>query len=362
MELKDEAQSTIKALRKQVRILEKRLERSEADRQQLENANEQREAFLKALVRELEKSKQALEQKSTELIATLETVNALQIKLIESEKISALGVLVAGIAHEINNPVNFIYGNLEPAVAYINDLTRLLQCYEQHYPTAPPQIQSIQQDIDLDFIKQDLPELLGSMQSGAERICSIVKSLRTFSRLDEADFKSVDIHQGIDSTLMLLEHRIKSHPDDDTITIIKSYQSLPPVECFAGALNQVFMHILSNAIDAVELIKKDEAGRSESPKTIKISTFQPNKRVISISIENNGPAILPEIKGKVFDPFFTTKPVGQGTGLGLSVSYQVIVNQHGGTLTCETTSEQGTNFIITLPLQGNTADMPEAWD
>jgi hypothetical protein len=301
-----------------------------------------------SMVVDITERKQAetqLQQQTQELIKTLDELQRTQIQLVHSEKMSSLGQLVAGVAHEINNPVNFIYGNLTHASQYTQDLLDLLQLYQQNYPQITPEIQELAEAIDVDFIKSDLPQLLLSMKVGADRIREIVLSLRTFSRLDEAEMKAVDIHAGIDSTLMILESRFKAQNSHSAIEVIKEYGDLPLVECYAGQLNQVFMNILVNAIDAIESV-----GNSDFKPQIRISTrlFAENQVIIRIS--DNGLGITKQVKEKLFDPFFTTKPIGKGTGMGLSISYQIITDRHGGTLECISQPGNGAEFVITIPL------------
>ncbi len=279
-----------------------------------------------------------------------------QIKLVQTEKMSSLGHLVAGIAHEINNPVNFIYGNLNPATDLTQDLLDLVELYQQEYPQPTPVIEDKISEIELDYLIDDLPKILSSMRLGAERIRQLVLSLRNFSRLDEAEVKAVDLHAGIDSTLLILHHRLKSKPDRSAgIEIVKNYGQLPKVECYAAQLNQVFMNILSNAVDALESVQ-NKLGASFSPMiTIKTTTLQKTedqpKSWVMISIQDNAGGIPPEIQAKIFDPFFTTKPVGKGTGLGLSISYQIVVEKHNGILECNSTPGDGTEFKIQIPVK-----------
>ncbi|MEH1901837.1 MAG: PAS domain S-box protein [Nostoc sp.] len=330
------------------------------------------------------KSEAQLRQQAQDLKETLRELQHTQTQLIQSEKMSSLGQLVAGVAHEINNPVNFIYGNLNPAKEYTQDLLALLQLYQSHYPQPVPEIEDFAELIELDFLKSDLPQILNSMNVGADRIREIVLSLRTFSRLDEAEMKAVDIHEGIDSTLMILQSRLKANDQRSTIEIIKEYGQLPLVECYAGQLNQVFMNILSNAIDALE---EGDKGNNQYPipnsqfpmpntslreaaptatlstsaqcpmpnaqcpiSTIRICTqlLKPNQVIIRII--DNGLGIPEDVKKQLFDPFFTTKPIGKGTGMGLAISYQIITERHGGSLECISQPGQGAEFVINIPL------------
>ncbi|MEJ6482065.1 ATP-binding protein [Nostoc punctiforme UO1] len=305
----------------------------------------------------LEKSKEKLEdrveERTTELKNTLEELQRTQSQVIQSEKMSSLGQLVAGVAHEINNPVNFIHGNLVHVQEYTQDLLAFVQLYQQHDPKPAAEIQTFTEDIDLEFLQEDLPKMLSSMKVGTERIRQIVLSLRNFSRIDEAEFKSVDIHEGIDSTLMILQHRLKAKPEQPEIEVIKDYGTIPLVECYAGQLNQVFMNILVNAIDALEEnnTKHTYQEIEENPSRIKIRTSVINSTWLEIAIADNGVGISKEFQQRIFDPFFTTKPIGKGTGMGMSISYQIITEKHGGKLECFSTSGVGTEFIIQVPLQ-----------
>ncbi|HBY80616.1 MAG TPA: diguanylate cyclase, partial [Cyanobacteria bacterium UBA11148] len=268
-------------------------------------------------------------------------------------------------AHEINNPVNFIYGNLIHADEYAQDLLNLLQLYQEHYPNPKPEIESEIQAIDLEFLMEDLPKLLDSMKVGAERISEIVRSLRHFSRIAEAEMKAVDIHEGLDSTLMILQNRLKARGDRPGISIIKEYGSLPKVECYAGQLNQVFMNLLVNAIDAIDEQNQQRslAKIQENPSTIRVKTDVIPDECVTVRIADNGPGMATDVKQQLFDPFFTTKPVGTGTGLGLSISYQIVVEKHGGQLYFHSELGQGTEFILQIPLrqsQGETSIIPES--
>jgi PAS domain S-box-containing protein len=300
-------------------------------------------------ITERKRAETQLKQQAEDLEKTLTELQRTQMQLIQSEKMSGLGQLVAGVAHEINNPVNFIYGNLTHANNYIEDLLRLVQLYEQHYGDRIPEIQELAEDIDLNFLMEDLRKLLKSMKVGAQRIREIVLSLRTFSRMDEAEMKEVDIHEGLDSTLMILEHRIKAKPDRMAIEVIKEYGNLPLVECYAGQLNQVFMNILANAIDALEESLVNESIKLTTPQ-IRISTELIEGDRVQISIADNGLGIPSAIKARLFDPFFTTKAIGKGTGMGLSISYQIISLRHGGSLSCISQPGAGAEFAIAIPL------------
>jgi two-component system, NtrC family, sensor kinase len=310
-------------------------------------------------------SREQLRQQTQQLEATLQELKQTQAKLLHAEKMSSLGQLVAGIAHEINNPVNFIYGNIIHANEYIQDLLDLVSVYQQHYSPPVKDIQEKIRKIDLNFLLGDLPRLMASMQMGADRISEIVLSLRNFSRLDEAEIKAVDIHEGIDSTLMILQSRLKGGKDRKLIQIVKDYGELPQVECYAGQLNQVFMNLLSNAIDAVVCRYKSELVKQEIPHgnftegdeeiivftpIIRICTELVGELYVAIRIIDNGIGMDEFTRKQIFDPFFTTKPVGKGTGLGLSISYQIIVEKHGGVLECSSELGKGTEFLIHLPI------------
>jgi light-regulated signal transduction histidine kinase (bacteriophytochrome) len=294
------------------------------------------------------------QHQAEQLAHTIHDLQQTQTSLIQTEKMSSLGQLVAGVAHEINNPVNFIYGNLTHVAEYTHDLLELLHVYQKNYPSPALAVQNKAEEIDLDFLIEDLPRMLASMRIGADRIRQIVLSLRNFSRVDQAEMKPVNIHEGIDSTLLILQHRFKAKADLPGIELVKEYSNLPLVECYAGQLNQVFMNVLSNAIDALEAKVK---GRDSSPSapvpftpTITIRTHILNSQRIAIHIADNGPGIPEHVRAKIFDPFFTTKAVGHGTGLGLSISYQIVVEKHGGTFKCISNPTQGTEFRIEVPI------------
>ncbi len=276
-----------------------------------------------------------------------------QLKLVQEEKMSSLGQLVAGIAHEINNPINFISGNVIHAQKYIEDLLKLLHLYEIHTPHPIPEIQAYSTKIELEFLKQDLPQLLSSLIMGTERVENIVRSLRLFSRLDETALQLVQLHDGIDSTLIILGSRIKATSLRPNINVVKEYGDLPLVECYAGKLNQVFMNLLSNAIDAIdELIDQVKTTTKEQSPTIWIRTAVMNdEKSILIEIADNGVGMPEEVQQRMFDQFFTTKPLGKGTGLGLAIAYEIIVEKHGGTLEVNSSPGKGAQFAITIPIQ-----------
>lgn len=297
----------------------------------------------------VEERTQELSDKNIHIQETLKELQDTQMQLIHTEKMSGLGQLVGGVAHEINNPVTFIDGNIGFAEQYAENLLQLLELYQKYFPSPPIEIKKLIQAVELDFLKEDIFKIYKSIKVGTQRIQDIVVSLRNFSRLDEADFKQVDIHQGIDSTLMILQNRLKLKADSPEIAVIKEYSKLPLIKCYPGQLNQAFMSIISNAIDALEMEINHKNHQSFIPQ-ISISTELSEREYIIIRITDNGCGIAEEISSKLFDPFFTTKPVGKGTGLGLSIAYKIIVGKHHGKLSFNSILRQGTEFVIEIPI------------
>ncbi|MGD1863831.1 MAG: sensor histidine kinase [Phormidesmis sp.] len=296
------------------------------------------------------KTSEELHRKKTEkLKSVLAELKQTQSQVIHNEKMSSLGQLVAGIAHEINNPANFIQGNLTHAETYTYDLLHLIKLYEAHCPQPTVEIRSALEDADIDFIKKDTEILYNSLNIGAKRIQNIVLSLRNFSRLDESECKTVDIHEGLESALMILQHRLNFQNDRPTIHVVRDFDNLPLVECYPSQLNQVFMSLLVNAIDALDNAFSGLKKENKAPQiTIRTET---RGNSVGVSITDNGIGIPPGSKNRVFDPFFTTKDVGKGTGMGLAVSYQTIVKMHGGKLECFSAEGRGAEFMIELPIK-----------
>ncbi|MCC5620410.1 response regulator [Nostoc sp. CHAB 5715] len=326
-----------------------------------------------------------LQEKNFLLQQALDELKASQVKQIQNEKMVALGQLVAGLAHEINNPISFIYGNLQYAGQYVQDLINLIEAYQQEYPKATPKIQQIAKDIDLNFLITDLQNLISAMYRGSDRIQEIVLALQQFSRHDEAEMKRVNIHEDIENTLVMLQHRLRETADRPAIVVVKDYGNLPLVTCYTSELNQVFMHLLNNAIDAIEGgvgngewgvgnqfleegVRNGEWGvrkQSSTPYSllpfgyahgkptpqIRIHTEVTDLNMVKIAIADNGPGIEESLRSRLFDPFFTTKPVGKGSGLGLSISYQIIVQKHRGNITCTSSVGQGAEFAIEIPIE-----------
>ena len=286
-------------------------------------------------------------QAQAKLQKALDELKSTQAQLIQTEKMSSLGQMVAGVAHEINNPVSFVYGNINHVNEYITDILELIELYQDKCVNPGDEIEEKLEDMDLDFVKEDLPKILTSMKMGANRIREIVLSLRNFSRLDEADMKEVDIHEGIESTLLILQNRLKSKPNRVAIEVVKNYHQLPNIECYPGQLNQALMNIINNGIDVLEEAR--DKHDMQNPQ-ICIHTELIDNKIIAVRIADNGMGMSEEVKNKLFDPFFTTKPVGKGTGLGLSITYQIIVEKHQGKLHCVSQPGKGTEFIIEIPL------------
>ncbi|MEA5463140.1 PAS domain-containing sensor histidine kinase [Leptothoe sp. PORK10 BA2] len=313
----------------------------------LKQANEQLEHRVQIRTRELS-------QANEQLITTLKKLQQAQGWLIQQEKMSSLGQMVAGVAHEINNPLSFIHGNLEHIQNYIQDLIGLVQQYQAYCPCPAPVIRAEAERIDLDFILADLPKILSSMKMGSDRICEIVLSLRNFSHLNESGIKAVNIHNELDNTLIILNHRLKANPKRSAIQVIKECaDDLFPVECYAGLLNQVFMNILANAIDAIDDVER-EADPQQLVKEgghITLRTSLMDSKWVRISISDTGSGIPLAVQPQIFNPFFTTKSVGKGTGMGLAISYQIVTERHGGKLECFSSPGKGTEFVIQIPLQ-----------
>lgn len=305
---------------------------------------------LRSLAKNLEEK---VEERTAALSRSLQELQRTQLQLVQSEKMSTLGQLVAGVAHEINNPVGFLAGNLNPAREYVTDLFRLIALYQQKYPNPDPAIKTEIEAMDLDYIRDDLPQLLNSMEIGIERVRGISTSLRTFSRSDK-DYKvAFDLHEGIDSTLLILKHRLKANERRPEIQVVKTYGDLPQVTCFPGQLNQVFMNILANAIDALEESNQTRSFQAieAAPNRITIATtVAADGAAVLVQIADNGVGMAETVQQHIFDYSFTTKAVGQGTGLGLAIAHQIVTEKHGGTLSVTSTPGQGTEFVIRLPL------------
>ncbi len=328
-----------------------RISQITASKAQLESQNE----LLQTTINELQQAQSQLVEKAqlesqNELLQTaISELQRAQTQLVQAEKMSSLGQLVAGVAHEINNPVNFIAGNLTHVQKYAHDLLSLVDLYAQFYPQPVCPIVAEAEEIDLPFLREDLPQLLSSMKIGTDRIRQIVLSLRNFSRMDEADYKAVDVHEGIDSTLLILQHRFKNRPGHPAIDLIKEYGDLPPVECYAGQLNQVFMNVLVNAADALDQAGGQKPERASEQICIRTTALE--RGWVEIAIADNGPGIPQNIIDRIFDPFFTTKPIGQGAGMGMSISYHIIVEKHHGKFECRSQPGEGTKFLIQIPIR-----------
>lgn len=334
------------------------VERIQADTEALqasEAALKQTNETLENRVRERTASLNEQKEKLEEALRELQQAQA---QLVQQEKMSSLGQLVAGIAHEINNPVNFIHGNITYTVEYAEDLLELIKLYQQYYPQCASEIQSKIEEIDLEFLSHDLPKMLTSMKGGTNRIRKIVLSLRAFSRTDESDLKTVDLHEGIESSLLIVQHRLRGSDRFPEIEIVKDYGTLPPVECFAGQLNQVFMNLLVNGIEALE---ESRANPDADPPQIRIRTSVLDKDWVEIAIADNGMGIPESIQSQIFNPFFTTKPIGQGMGMGLAIAYQIVIEQHRGKLKCFSTRGKGTEFAIQIRVRQNICQPFDSW-
>lgn len=310
-------------------------------RKQIEQALNLANAEIIALNKSLQGDKNSLEQRVKErtqdLESTLSTLKETQIQLIQTEKMSSLGLMIAGIAHEVNNPINFISGNTGHLRGYVTVLFELISLYQEVYPLTPD-IELKQQEIDLDFVLEDIYKVVNSIDVGTDRVKQLVSSLRNFSRLDEAEVKEVDLHEGLDSTLVILQHRLKYGYE-----VIKNYGDIPFIHCYPAQLNQVFTNLIVNAMDAM-----DETDQKHKQLIITSRAIAPDE--IQISFKDNGAGMTKEVYEKIFDPFFTTKPVGKGTGLGLGICFQII-QKHGGKIDVTSAPHAGTEFILTLPVQ-----------
>jgi len=309
-------------------------------------------------LQELKKTTAKAQFQTKQLEEALQELQRAQSQMIQTEKMSSLGQLVAGVAHEINNPVSFIHGNLMYLEQYVGDVLRMINLYEKRHPSDDPEVKALAREIDLEFLTGDIPKMLMSMKTGTDRIRDIVLSLRNFSRMDQSEFKEVDIHEGLESTLLILQHRLHANADSPEIEVIKEYGNLPLVECSAGQLNQVFMNILVNAIDAIESSYLSPAivasklfnfQSLDKPQQITIRTSLVDEKWVQILIVDNGIGMTEDIKQYIFNPFFTTKAIGKGTGMGLSISYQIVTEKHNGKLECISELYEGAKFIINIP-------------
>lgn len=325
--------------------------------------NQQIEKLGKELNRELQRRTQVeleLQRNNEQLKKALSNLKQAQIKLIQTEKMSGLGQLVAGVAHEINNPTNFIAGNLSYLNNYIKNIIDLIELYQAEFPQSSHKIDNYIEEIDLNYLLEDIIKIIGSMKVGSQRISNIVRSLRTFSRLDEAELKQVNIQEGIESALSLTQYRFKKEGKNEEIKLIKKYDDLPLVECYSSQINQVFFNLLNNAVDSLLDVGKERSLKESvcTARCIWIQTERETPNSVKISIRDNGIGISETVLPQIFNPFFTTKPVGQGTGLGLAISYQIVTQLHQGSLSCNSIEGKGTEFIVEIPIFQSQAVLP----
>jgi signal transduction histidine kinase len=338
----------------QIRQLTKQLQQEISERiaaeVALQQANQELERRVEERTAKLARSEAKLRLRTQQLEHSLEDLQHTQSQLVQAEKISSLGQLVAGVAHEVNNPLGFIAGNLSHVKEYVRDLFRVLKIYQHELPNPSEEMAEELEEAELDFLMEDLPKMLDSMQVGVDRLQGIMSSLRTFTRVDKEDKQLADIHAGLDSTFMILQHRLKANPQRPEIQVLKKYGALPPIRCYGGQLNQVFMNLIANAIDALDECSQGKtfAELETNPNTICVQTETIGDR-ISIRISDNGNGMNLETQDRIFESFYTTKPAGKGTGLGLSISRQIVRDKHGGELTCISTLDKGTEFIIEFP-------------
>lgn len=327
----------------EMRLMLQQLNQEAIEKEKAQTALEQINAQLETRVAE---RTEAIQQKNKELQETLRELQHARSHLVHSEKIASLGQLVAGVAHEINNPLGFVSGSIQHAQNYVADLIELLQLYQDIYGETDESIAELSKTVELDFMVDDLPKMLGSMEIGANRIIEIVRSLRSFSRQEQAGLRPANLHVGIDNTLMLLSHRLRMIGSDaQPVEVVKQYGNIPDINCDIGQLNQVFMNLLANAIDALETNDKPDI---EQYPTITISTAMVDDWIV-ISVADNGAGMPQSVAQDIFNPFFTTKAADKGTGLGLSISQTVIECKHKGKITCKSQADVGTTFTLKIP-------------